>query len=556
MNPKKVVLHWCGLLLLGFVLALTGYSQTPAPAGAITGRVVDAEGQPLPDVRVILYPQGGSGGTSRSTTSDDEGKFSFTDLTTPQYSFNAHAPGYVQQRASPNPSRPGDNVPLTLTKGGVITGRVTNAQGEPVVAVRVSAQHVRNEAGRPRLTDGNLYSQPTDDRGVYRLYGMMAGVYLVVANAPESYTDPRSAFQSETPTYHPSADRAGAEEITVRLGEEVSGIDIRYRGERGYTLSGKVTGLVEAVNPGQGGINVALRPVGSEVSYNTATLRANGAEVEFTFNAVPEGEYELLAGRYENPHGYRAQSAPRRVQVKGADISGVILTLVPLGSLTGRVVADALTPALQCTPPKPLALEKVSLILRRMSKTPTTNRLLNPLPGSRLSAQGEFSVPSLEAGTYYPVLGMRDGFWYVRAFTAQPAPPARATDLSRTGITFRTGDNLTGITIALAPGAATLVGRLGTTEGRPWPELVRVHLIPAEPGAVDEVLRYSDMMVNTALNKEGRFGFGRLALGRYRLYAEAVAANEPAERRNWQAAWEQTERAGLRRLAATQPEID
>jgi hypothetical protein len=64
------------------------------------------------------------------------------------------------------------------------------------------------------------------------------------------------------------------------------------------------------------------------------------------------------------------------------------------------------------------------------------------------------------------------------------------------------------------------------------------------------------MMVNTALNKEGRFGFGRLALGRYRLYAEAVAANEPAERRNWQAAWEQTERARLRRLAATQPEID
>jgi hypothetical protein len=564
MNPKKFDLHWCVLLLLGFALTLTGYSQTPAPpagpttaaqANAITGRVVDAEGQPLSDVAVMLYPR--SSGAMRSTISDDEGKFSFPELTASQYSLYARAPGYVQQSATANAPRPGDNVTLTLVKGGVITGRVVNALGEPVVAVRVSAQRVRDEAGRPRVADGNQYAQQTDDRGVYRLYGMAAGVYLVVANAPESYNDPRSAYQRETPTYHPSADRAGADELTVRLGEEVSGIDIRYRGERGYTLSGKVTGATEAANPGQSGINVALKPVGSEISYNTAPLRATGAEVEFSFDAVPEGEYELIAQRYENPLGPLAQSTPRRVQIKSADVGGVTLTLVPLGSLTGRVVAESLPPALQCTPAKPLALEQVSLLLRRMEKAsaasrPTGNLFLN----SRLNAQGEFVVRGVAAGAYYPTLSLTDGFWYLRAFTTQPAPAARAADLSRAGLTFKPGENLTGITVALAPGAASLFGRVVQAEGQPLPELLRVFLLPAEAGAADALLRYAELMVNTALNKEARFGFSRLAPGRYRLYAEAVAATEPAERRAWQAAWDQTERARLRRLAAAQPEIE
>jgi hypothetical protein len=42
----------------------------------------------------------------------------------------------------------GDNVTLNLVKGGVITGRVLNSVGEPVIAVNMSVIRVRDTEGK------------------------------------------------------------------------------------------------------------------------------------------------------------------------------------------------------------------------------------------------------------------------------------------------------------------------------------------------------------------------------------------------------------------------
>ena len=86
-----------------------------------------------------------------------------------------------------------------------------------------------------------LAEKTTDDRGIYRIYGLPAGNYLVWAGGP-TYNPGVDPYDTDVPTYAPSSTRDTATEITVRSGEETTNVDIRYRGEPGHIVSGTVNG--------------------------------------------------------------------------------------------------------------------------------------------------------------------------------------------------------------------------------------------------------------------------------------------------------------------------
>ena len=84
-----------------------------------------------------------------------------------------------------------------MIRGGAITGTVTNALGEPVVAVRVRATMVRDARGEvPKFMTFGLMEQSTDDRGIYRIYGLRPGTYIVSAGGQVSHL--RSIHTTET----------------------------------------------------------------------------------------------------------------------------------------------------------------------------------------------------------------------------------------------------------------------------------------------------------------------------------------------------------------------
>ena len=219
-----------------------GDSKEPRE-GSISGGLLDGSGQPIPNAAINVRKVG-STGVGRSLGTDSDGQFRADGLSRGSYAIWAYVPGYVSESTNDSKYyRPGDTVTLRMIKGAVITGTVTNSTGEPVVAVRVSATRVRDADGRP-ARGAAAPSRETDDLGVYRLYGLQSGTYLVAANGSSfSYSSP-SAYDGDAPTYHPSTTRDAASEITVRIGDEISGIDIRYRGERGHIVSGTVSGSI------------------------------------------------------------------------------------------------------------------------------------------------------------------------------------------------------------------------------------------------------------------------------------------------------------------------
>src|SRR6185295_10301534 len=132
--------------------------------------------------------------------------------------------------------------------------------GEPVIAVRVRATMVRDVRGeKPRAPFNS--EQPTDDRGVYRIYGLRPGTYIVSAGGP-GFSPTFNPYDSDAATFAPSSTRDNAAEVVVRSNDD-STIDIRYRGEPGHVISGAIK------SGGPNGASISLAPSGSPILLST-----------------------------------------------------------------------------------------------------------------------------------------------------------------------------------------------------------------------------------------------------------------------------------------------
>jgi Carboxypeptidase regulatory-like domain len=199
-----------------------------AQTGVITGRVVAEDGVDMSNVLVTLYPARAGG--PLSTTTDKDGDFKFSGLTPRAYRVYVQGTrGYVRQSIPGSGTtyyRVGDHAVITMIRGGVITGRVTTANGELMVGARVTATMTRGDEGDPFTRSYYVLSRKTDDRGVYRLYGLTPGAYVVSVRSDLSLQR-ISPHDGDAPTCYPSSTCDTAAEIAVKSGGEVAGIDIR-----------------------------------------------------------------------------------------------------------------------------------------------------------------------------------------------------------------------------------------------------------------------------------------------------------------------------------------
>jgi hypothetical protein len=167
-----------------------------------------------------------------------------------------------------------------------------------------------------------------------------------------------------------------------------------------------------------------------------------------------------------------------------------------------------------------------------------------------INEKGEFTIHSLRPSRYHFETSLPDENWYTRSITI-PAPATsqepkalmKLRDISRAGLEIKSGDKLTGVTVWVAAGAASLRGKVVAGKvGASLASRLRVHLAPVDAALANEVLRYAEVLTRN----DGSFAFNNLAPGKYWLLARPVPDDEPVDRPPRPLSWDSAERARLR----------
>jgi len=552
--------------MLATLICVVAQAQQPSSSdekveetktGAITGTVVNDSGQPLAGAAIyvgaITVP-----GPGRYTTTDSEGNFQVKGLDAGLYTVGTRLPAYVSPPRDPDDLGPatyyriGDSVRLVQIKGAVITGTVISSSGEPVVAVSVRASRIREADGQPPKYGILVYGErTTDDRGVYRIYGLVPGTYLVSAgglgNRYNSFSI--NAYDADAPTYAPSSTRDTAAEITVRAGDEATGVDIRYRGEPGHVVSGTASG------PTGGGVYssffVSLMSVVNGQTLSTS-FQPPGSR-GFAFSGVVDGDYDLIA-QSQLGAGETAISEARRIRVRGADVTGIEVLTKPLASMIGKVTLEP-SKAVECKGKRqPLFAETMVAIVRN-EKEPTASAGFPRFLGSHAAPdrEGAFTLRNIQPGQYNVDTRFFAKYWFLQSISSRPdVPPAakaaaanQPVDAAKNWTTIKLGQRPGNLNVTLAEGAASLRGQLTTAEGQKLPAKSILYLLPAERDKADDVLRFFVAPVGG----DGNFVLNNLSPGRYWLLVQPAGDNSLLTNAKLRRPDESKTRANLRRDA-------
>ncbi len=276
-------------------------------------------------IELTSIPEEGDPDIYRGRT-DETGHFRFDQVVPGHYRATADAKGFVRMQfesrgpritveRSPAPLE----ITIPMTPAAVISGRVIDQDGDPIRYASVEAVRYGYAGGKKKLERvGNVR---TDDRGEYRMFGLVPGKYYVRAML-------RAGPVSEyLPTYFPgTGDVAQAALVEAPPGGETRSVDLLLHPARAYSISGKVI---------DGRTGQAAKSV--YVSANTADGYSGGGpqtDGSFEIHNLMPGKYVLFSQEFSNGS---PRIARQSVELGSADLTGVQLTLVDLLEVSGVI---------------------------------------------------------------------------------------------------------------------------------------------------------------------------------------------------------------------------
>ena len=538
--------HFLQVILLLF-FAVPALAQSPADARArtasIAGRVTIGGG---PAVNAIVTIEenrrertaAAQGGPIRpriyaKVRTDGAGRYRATGLAEGAYVVTALSRAFVTKSTEfeDEPEREimveageaRENVDFEFIRGSVITGRVTDAEGRPLIAGTIQLLPV-NEKGEIREDSSIDISeiQETDDRGIYRLYGLRAGRYLLAVGA-----DPQSASGSGRlpTTYYPeTTNRAQARAIELKADEIIEGIDIRLAPPRTtYEARGRV---IDAETgrplPGQfifteGGVAPDRTPLPSQ----SATSDKEG---NFRLTGLISGEYHLMiSDDWTKPVDYYSERTPFRVE--DGNVDGL-----EIKALRGAVVSGviAIVPGAEAGPKPNLRQISLNAIVWGEPQTREEGAVTPSVAGqsfAQVSADGAFRVSKLVPGWLsFRVIPIGLQRYSISRIERDGAPIEQRIEIRRQ-------EEIKNLRIWIEPANGRIRGEVKIAGGA-LPPNMRLFVHATHQGAQEPMeahLFAASRDGSSPVDEKGRFLIEQLVAGTYELSLSVFVKNAPGQ---------------------------
>ena len=486
---------------------------TERPAGSIAGSIT-AGGKPAPGVTVTLMKLDSSSSQRTpvaNVKTDEEGRYQFKGVAPGSYDVFPVAPALVLPKQGRD-GQPGktvmvevgeatEGVDFTLTEGGVITGRVTDADGRPVVEEAVSLNKTTEQGSTFQFIPPNYESLITDDRGMYRVYGVPAGRYLVsVGTRYGSTRGNRGEYYKET--FHPGVTgRSKAVSVEVKEGAETTVVDIIIgRPQKTYAITGRVVNAENRPLPGIE-LGVIARSEGGNSSTNTRGGGRSDDKGSFRIEDALPGHYLIYPLNDPSSNSF---GEPISFDVKNEDVSDLEIKMSRGASISGAVVVESVND--QAMRDKISQLGVSAHVHSQDMSTTLRDRHSDDFASSRISGDGSFRVAGLPPGKAV-----------IQLTWNSPSAPKEFLILRverngqeiNNGIEIGQGEQITGVRVIIGAGSGAIRGQVKIEGGQL--EDVRLSLYVRRASGASNFSR------SIELDTHGRFVIEKLVEGDYKL---------------------------------------
>jgi hypothetical protein len=336
MIPPARLVVTAVLLILSAVISSPAQTTSDKVATASISGKVKIKDKAAAGITVFAMPQryGSPQGSQFHAITDQTGNYRITNIPAGTYTVRPLAPSFalddyvVNSAVAVSDGETVEDINFSMVPGGVITGKITDADGKPLIEEYVDVMPVE-----PGMIMGMRFDGPqhTDDRGVYRVFGLRPGKYKVSIGVTE--TLPGNLLSPYRQTFYPSVtDFAKATVIEVTEGGEAANIDI-VAGRPITTY--KVIGRVVEAETGKPLVHMRYGVYqGTEHGGSSSTGRnATDANGEFKLENVMPGKYSVFIV----PEDSGVRDDYVSFEVVDRDVTDLVIKAAKAASVTGVV---------------------------------------------------------------------------------------------------------------------------------------------------------------------------------------------------------------------------